>query len=110
MLQSAVQPVPPAVNRDRNVDELQSGVGKQAGLVKNDDIENVVGDPDGPVPDVLLYQQPDAQRARKRPHKLLPVTRKKSGGLSPYGMHSWLRLGFAGLIDIADGRFIDQQS
>lgn len=47
----------------------------RAGL-KDNHVEDVVGDPDGPVPDVLLYQQPDAQSAGERPTTSCQLRRK----------------------------------
>ena len=109
MLQAAVQPVPPAINRNGNIDELQPGVGEEAGLVKNDDVENIVGDPNGPVPDVLFHQQPDAQSAGERAHSSCQLRARKPVVSGQMECIPAVRLAFAGLIDIADGRLIDQQ-
>src|SRR4029077_5426070 len=91
---------------------MQAGVSVQAGLIKNDNVDNVVGDPDRPVPDVLPDQQPHAKRSAYKSSQLLPVVRKKPADHGPERRHGLLRIGgigFAGLIDVANRRLVDQK-
>ena len=71
-----VGPGPPAVRGEGDEDDLQTGVGVQAGLGEQQDEEDVVGDADGPVGDVLTGDEPDAERSTAESEDLGPAHRR----------------------------------
>src|SRR5262249_6874106 len=63
MILAAMQPVPPAINRYSDKNELQSRISIQRRPVEEDNTQNLIGNGRRPVPDILFHQQPDADRA-----------------------------------------------
>jgi len=58
-----VQPVPPAVDAENQIDTLQSKVGKQSGVPEQDREKDVVCEAGRPVPNISFGDEPYADRA-----------------------------------------------
>src|SRR5215468_4132492 len=93
MILAAMQPVPPAINRYSDKNELQPRISIQRRPVEEDNTQNLIGNGCWPVPDILLHQQPDADRARNE--------NKKFCRTNPAN--------FARFVHVADSRLVKQQ-
>ena len=81
-----MQPVPPAVQRDGDIKPLQQGIGIQTRTPENHDIEDVVGDSGGPIPDVFLDLQPNADRTSDEAEQFRPSHAARSRLALAFGM------------------------
>jgi hypothetical protein len=75
----AVTPVPPAPRAERDVDELQGGVGEEARVREQHEEEAGVRDPGRPGPDALADEQPDRERAGDEAKRLRHGEGKRAG-------------------------------
>ena len=79
-------------------------------MEEDKDVENIVGDADGPSPDIFFYQEPDTRCSSDEAENLNPVAGDEAEDFGPNAMHSALRLlRFARLIHIANRRLVDQR-
>jgi hypothetical protein len=56
---AAAQPVPPSENRDDNINDLENRVRAEFRFSKKNQKEDIIGDPDEPVPHTLPDRQPN---------------------------------------------------
>ena len=66
MIGATVEPGPPAVDGEREVDPLEAGIGVEAGAGEDDREERHVDEPDRPAPDLLAHGEPDGGDAGGR--------------------------------------------
>src|SRR5215472_3790230 len=104
MILAAMQPVPPAIDRYSDKNELQPRISIQRRPVEEDNTQNLIGNGCRPVPDILFHQQPDADRARNKDKKLCRTNPENFEEMHLLGLAI-----FACFVHVADSRLVKQQ-